>query len=180
MHRPGGNGCGSVYKPLVGTTQAGKVPEPKPPVASWGQWKLTNFRQKTHTTHDILLLCLGLSDAPLQPVGSFQNTSQGTDQIPTFPGCGLLSSQSGATKSPERISKWLNSLCLYLYPNDGTLRCKLKRNLVSKSCHFLMDTSIKAHWEAPHCCQTLRKYFTGPPASPSTKRVGNSISPKYL
>lgn len=53
----------------------------------------------------------------------------GSAQIPTSPGCSLPSSQSWVTKSPEGISKLLNSFCLYLYPNDKTLRCKLKQKL---------------------------------------------------
>lgn len=108
-----------------------------------------NFRRKIHT---------------MQPVSS------------VFPGCRLPSSQFWVTSSLEGISKLLNSLCLYLYPNDRTLRCKLNRNLVSKSCYFLRDTSIKAG-EALHCCQTPRTDFKGPPVSLGhTRRQKFSLS----
>lgn len=109
-------------------------------------------------------------------MGSSQSTSPGVNllryllfQAAAFP------VQCWGTKSPEGISKLLNSLCLYLYPNDRTLRCKLHRNLVSKSCHFLMVTSIKAA-ERHHTVAKPQEWLQRPTCKPRAQCVLEILS----
>lgn len=95
-------------------------------------------------------------------------------QVPALPDCGLP--HSGLRdQSPEEISKLLNSLCQYLYSNDRTLRCKLHRNLVSKSCHFLMVTSIKAA-ERHHTVAKPQEWFQRPTCKPRAQCVLEILS----
>lgn len=95
-------------------------------------------------------------------------------QTVASPGCSLPRSQGWVTESPEGISTVLNSLCLYLYANDRTLRCKLNRNLVSKSCHFLMDTSVKP--KRPRSAAKPQEGFQRPTCRPQAQYVLEILS----
>lgn len=150
-------------------------PKPKSPGASWRHWKLTlmstSFRRNTHTAHDRLLCTSASQIHYCSKCVHFKTLPKVQIGYPLFQAAAFW------VQSPEGISKWLNSLCLYLYPNDRTLRCKLKRNLVSKSCHFLMDTWIKSYHTVAKPWGKISKAHL---EAPGTQCVRNSISSKYL
>lgn len=168
LYMPGGSSCGA-------NLSWSKTQEEKP--QTQGTSGLLGTRRTDLGEPQLQTAHMPWSPPPAPPAFRFDpaaGSRGGSAQTPASPGCSLPNARCWVTKSPEGISTVLNSLCLYLYTNDRTLRCKFNRNLVSKSRHFLMGTSIKAP-ERPHAA-IPQEQFQKPTCKPRAHCVLEILS----